>query len=183
MTRPADPRSERRQIPDAHAGWHEWAGFEWQTDDASSGGMVRVAVFPNERRSVVRVVLTRTGRPLAAIVDDEQPLPSPTGTWEIRGPGLWIDLVCEEPLEQWSVGLEAFAVGLDESDLDDGRWYGDRVPVGLDLGFEDEAPVLAVAGEPGHVARCRVAGEVLWGADRLVVDGWGFRSRGWGGRT
>ena len=181
MSRPADPADDRRRRPGAEPDWSEWAHFEWLADDAASGGSVRVTVLPNEGRSVARVVLTGRDRPPAVIIDDDLPLPSPAPTWEIRGPGLWIDLVCEQPLEHWSVGLEAFAVELDEADLEAGRWYGERVAVGLDLGFEDEAPVLRSGGVPGHVAHCRVAGRVLWGADRLEVDGWGFRSRGWSG--
>jgi len=46
-----------------------------------------------------------------------------------RGDGLWLSLVCETPGEHWTVGMEAFALAVD--DPDDER--GDRVPLGLDI--------------------------------------------------
>jgi hypothetical protein len=70
--------------------------------------------------------------------------------FDVRGPGLWLSLV-DEGDGRWTIGLEAFALAVD--DLDDER--GDLVPLGLDLEWE----------APG-----RVHGEVLVADDRWDVD-------------
>ena len=49
---------------------------------------------------------------LVAVRDHEVPLPR-TGL-EVRADGLWGELVCETPLEHWSIGLEAFGLGYDD---------------------------------------------------------------------
>ena len=61
----------------------------------------------------------------------EGDLPAPSGD-AIRAPGLWLSLTCETPGEHWSVGLEAFALAVD--DPDDER--GDLVALGLDVEWE-----------------------------------------------
>jgi hypothetical protein len=65
--------------------------------------------------------------------DDDAPAPV-DGT--IRADGLWLSLVCETPGEHWSIGLEAFALLVDDPSDD----RGDLVPLGLDV--EWEAPGL-----------------------------------------
>jgi hypothetical protein len=84
------------------------------------------------------------------LVVREDDLPVPAGD-DIRAPSLWLSLTCETPGEHWTVGLEAFALAVD--DPDDER--GDLVPLGLDI-----------AGEtPG-----RVPGELLVGDVRVELD-------------
>ena len=81
--------------------------------------------------------------------DDEAPA-LVDGT--IRAHGLWLSLVCETPGEHWSVGLEAFALAVDDPEDD----RGDLVPLGLDLEWE----------APG-----RVHGELLVGDAIVELDG------------
>ena len=79
-------------------------------------------------------------------------LPVPKGRdFDGRANGLWLSLVCETPGEHWTIGLEAFALAVD--DPDDER--GDLVPLGLDLEWE----------APGSVY-----GEVLIGDERIELD-------------
>ena len=80
----------------------------------------------------------------------EGDLPAPSGD-DIRAPGLWLSLTCETPGEHWSVGLEAFALAVD--DPDDER--GDLVALGLDVEWE----------APG-----RLTGELLIGDERFDLD-------------
>ena len=61
--------------------------------------------------------------------DEEAPAPV-DGT--IRANGLWLSLVCETPGEHWSIGLEAFALLVDDP-ADD---RGELVPLGLDVEWE-----------------------------------------------
>jgi len=62
---------------------------------------------------------------------------APTGRdFDVRGSGLWLSLV-DEGDGRWTVGLEAFALSVD--DPDDAR--GDLVPLGLDLEWEPRGGV------------------------------------------
>lgn len=104
---------------------------------------VRVLVDP----PLVDVRVEWDGRWLV-VRDDEAPAPV-DGT--IRTHGLWLSLVCETPGEHWSVGLEAFALAVD--DPDDER--GELVPLGLDVEWE----------APGHVHGDLLVGDVVVALD------------------
>lgn len=113
-------------------------GLVWST------GSVVVA---RAERVAVDVRVRHEGRWLVVREDD---LPVPSGE-DIRAPGLWVSLTCETPGEHWTVGLEAFALAVD--DPDDER--GDVVPLGLDIEWES----------PG-----RVTGELLIGDESFELD-------------
>jgi hypothetical protein len=70
--------------------------------------------------------------------------------FDVRGPGLWLSLV-DEGDGRWTIGLEAFALAVDEPN--DAR--GDLTALGLDLEWEP----------PG-----RVHGELLIDDARYDVD-------------
>jgi hypothetical protein len=85
-------------------------------------------------------------------------VPLPRGTLlEVRADGLWAELVCEVPGVHWGFGLEAFGLRLDGWEEVRDATVGDRVPVGLDLEWDEG----------------RVLGEVLAGGRRLAIDGRG----------
>lgn len=90
-------------------------------------------------------------------------------TLEVRADGLWADGVCEEPFVHWTLGLEAFAVRLD--DPADG-WHGERgerVPFGFELDWEATGEP---AGEPPSYRQAgRLHGEVVTGRHTEAVDG------------
>jgi hypothetical protein len=122
----------------------------------------------------------------AAVVGAEQVLvalrahdiPIPVRGTEIRSDGVWAALICETAGEHWSVGLESFAVALDDP-LE--AWRGERgdvVPFGLDL--EWEAADAPTATADGYDQWCTVHGEVLIGDDRIPVDARGSREHSWG---
>jgi hypothetical protein len=184
----ATPRpSDEHRRP---AGTDPWWADAWEidfagdaTDEASGGvgGFVRLALLPAHGVAWWWTGLL-TPR-LVAVRDHEVPLPR--AGLEVRADGLWGELVCETPLEHWSVGLEAFGIGYDDPADAWGDEWGERLPVGLDLEWEATAEPgdLAPAGPtpgPGGVAYCqpgRVNGEILVGPDRIPIAGTGFRSR------
>jgi len=129
-------------------------------------------------------------------------VPLPRAGLEVRADGLWGELVCETPLEHWSIGLEAFGLAYD--DLADawGDEWGERLPVGLDLEWEvapelgaiperiadggesatDRPPSMPAGPSPGapgvgYAHPGRIHGEILVGNDRIAFAGTGFRSR------
>jgi hypothetical protein len=99
--------------------------------------------------TLVDVRMAWAGRWLV-VRDDDAPPPAP-GSLDVRSHGLWLSLVCETPGDHWTVGLEAFAIAVDDPSDD----RGDLVPLGLDIEWE----------APGHVH-----GEVLVGDERLDLD-------------
>lgn len=149
--------------------------FEFASPDARFGGWVRYTTHPHQDRASYQAFLAGTGRQLVAVLDDDVPLPA-TGL-EIRTTGLWATHICETPFDHWTVGLEAFGVGVDDPGEIYGRQYGDQVPLGFDLEWEALGEDI---GSPAYPQRCRVTGEVLVGGEELDVDLLGFRDHTWG---
>jgi hypothetical protein len=128
-----------------------WADA-WEIDFAAEtpapegwvGGFVRLTLLPNQGVAWWWTSLL-TPR-LVAVRDHEVQLPR--SGLEVRGDGLWGELVCETPLEHWGVGLEAFGLAYD--DLADawGDEWGERLPVGLDLEWEATPSIGSLALAP-----------------------------------
>jgi hypothetical protein len=101
---------------------------------------------------------------------------------EVRGEGLWSALNCEEPNSHWSIGLEAFAVAMeDPADAYRGE-RGDRVGLGFDLEWEATGPVYPYSAVTRYEQPCDVHGEILTGDDRYWFEGPGQRDHSWGVR-
>jgi hypothetical protein len=134
--------------------------FDVVADDGGLAAYATLVLRRDEGRAWWWSALVGDGRPLVTVVDLD--VPTPRGrSLEIRTEGLWAEIVVEAPGEHWSVGLEAFALGVDDPDEALGAQRGDRVALGFDLGWETD----------GDDGRCRVHGEVLVGSERLAVDG------------
>ncbi|HEX9505678.1 MAG TPA: hypothetical protein VGA62_06690 [Acidimicrobiia bacterium] len=96
------------------------------------------------------------GDRVVVVRDDDVPLPR-GALLEVRADSLWAELVCEVPGVHWGFGLEAFGLQLDDPVEARDAEVGERVPVGLDLEWDEG----------------RVVGEVLVGSRRIPVDGTG----------
>ncbi|MBL77987.1 MAG: hypothetical protein CL459_03300 [Acidimicrobiaceae bacterium] len=185
------PAAERRHESDGERLWNESYYLDWFDPEGRGGGYVRLGLYPELGVSWFWCCLVEADGPTVFVVDQEAPLPREPGL-EVRAPGLWADLVVEAPLDHFSVGVEAFGVAVD----DPAEAYrsgpagllGDRIPVGLDLGWETDGPDTGDlwAFHYGVATRyevpCRVAGEVLVGDRRIDLDGWGQRDHSWGVR-
>jgi hypothetical protein len=179
---PVDPKDEQSHQPGPEDLWGESWYFDFFAADGSIGGWIRLGLYPNLGVAWYHAFVVGPGRPIAAVADLEAPLPK-AGSLELRSHGLWADHTCETPLEHWSLGNEAFAVAVDApSELYDRAPRGDQLPMGLDLEWETD-------GEPHHYVHttryevpCRVHGEVLIGAERIELDGYGQRDHSWGVR-
>lgn len=144
---------------------------------------MRLGLYPNLGRAWFWAYLAGRDRPLIAVRDHDLELPR-TGGLEARGEGLWSALNCETALDHWSVGLEAFAVALDDP-LEAYRGErGDRVALGFDLEWEARGPALDsgpfVSGSSGYDQGCDVFGEILLGSGTVAFEGPGFRDHSWG---
>jgi len=94
--------------PDIRAAW-----FDFAAADASFGGSMRLARDITGGRAVYWACIVGDGRPLVTVRDDDVPLPRGT-VLEVRTSGLWSVIHTETPGAHWSVGLEAFALSLDD---------------------------------------------------------------------
>lgn len=161
--------------------WNESWYFDFAADDGAVGGYARLGLCPALGVAWWWGCLVRAGQPLLAIRHHEVDLPR-GDTLEIRADGLWAALHCETPLDHWTVGMETFAVALDDPLDALGDERGQPTPLGFDLEWETAGPGYAYPGVTRYELSCRVTGEVLVGTDRLVVDGWGQRDHSWGPR-
>lgn len=173
-----DPAWERRH-PAAPA---ELFWFDWWLEGGTLGGFAALALAAGEPAWWC-ATLVGNGRPYLLVREDEVAPPRAAGSLEIRSEGLWADLVCEEPHDHWSVGLEAFGLAFDVSEEAVRTERGDRTGLGFDLGWEASGPL--EGGEGDYWQPATVVGEVLVGAgsrvETLVVDGTGRRGHRWGG--
>lgn len=175
------PADEGRHPPDAEPLWEEAWEFDFASPSGDLGGYVRVALHPNRGVTWFWGCLVGRRRPLVTVVDHDVALPRGPGL-DLRGEGLWTDPVCETPLEHWTVGLEAFGVGLDDPTEAYRSVRGDRTPLGFDLEWESTAAPRLLSRTDGYSLSCAVHGEVLVGAETIAFEGWGQRSHAWGRR-
>ncbi|HEX4902877.1 MAG TPA: hypothetical protein VFV42_08715 [Acidimicrobiales bacterium] len=169
--RPADEHPHPASGPD----WSETWTFDLASADGSLGGWVSLTRFAGH--AWYQAALVGPHRQLLAVLDHEVPFRS--SPLEVRTTGLWADHVCETPFDHWTVGLEAFALGVDDPRELLGRQHGDQVALGFDLEWESAGPVLDL-GPDGYEVPCTVHGEVLVGRDVIDLDGVGTRAHRWG---
>jgi hypothetical protein len=138
-------------------GWR-WV---WSGDDGQEAGHLGM-VFLESGLVHVTASLARPGHDLVVLSEPDAPAPR-TGM-EVRASGLWADAIEEEAGDRWTIGLEAFALAVDQPDDAVGR----RVPLGFDLEWERSGP------DGDGRTPARVHGEVLVEDDAidLDADGW-----------
>jgi hypothetical protein len=114
----------------AHAGVsvEEWVFVAWAPDGA-------MGCISGHR------LLGRTAWYWSALVQSGQPLLHLT-EWQVgvrtdpfvvKAPEMWAEHHCVAPMEQWTVGNEAYAVALDDPDEAISRGYGTPTPMSFDL--------------------------------------------------
>lgn len=173
------PAHEGRHEPTGERLWNEWWYFDFAAPDGSLGGFVRLGLYPSLGMAWYWAYLVRRREPLLVVRHHEAAVPRGRSL-EVREEALWSALYCETPGEHWTIGLEAFAVALDDP-MDAYRGErGDRVALGFDLEWEAEAPTSDYAGVTRYGQPCRVSGEILVDRQRLEFSGWGHREHGWG---
>ena len=175
------PADEGRHEPGAGELWNE----SWYLDvvDPAAGvaAYVRLGLYPNLGRAWYWACVVGPDRPLVTVIDHDVPLPSGRSL-EIRTEGLWADYNVESPCDHVSVGVEAFAVSLDDAADVYGDPRGDRVPFGLDLEWETDGDLYPYPGVDRYEVPSLVSGEILVGQETIAIDGIGQRDHSWGER-
>lgn len=161
--------------------WSESYYLDFFDPTKGVAGYVRLGLVRNQNRAWFWACLVGPDRPLVTVVDHDVPLPKGESR-EVRAEGLWADYTVTTPLEHAQVGLESFAVLLDDPADTYGDMRGERVPFGLDLDWETDGGTYAYPGVTRYEVPCRVHGEVLVGDETIALDGWGQRDHSWGNR-
>lgn len=174
------PADERRHPPGTGRDWEE----SWYLDFVAAGGdlagFVQLTLRPGEGTAWFWAAMVGGGPALVTVRDHEVPMPADRGL-EVRAPGLWTELVCETPLDHWSVGMEAFGVALDDPLEAWRQERGDPWALGLDVEWEGVGACTPwPGGGAGYWQGCSVHGDVLVGAERFDLDGAGTRIHRWG---
>ena len=102
------------EAEDAYESWIFMARF----DSEDMAVAVELVWRRGRGESWYVATLRRAGHAVVAVLDDAVVLPTLNPSMEFRAEGLWAAHICEAPFEHWTIGLEAFGVGLeDPSDL------------------------------------------------------------------
>lgn len=151
---------------------------EFVATDLSLAGLLRLDIRPSSGATrFLASVLERDGEPVTVLDYD---LPLATGAFEFRASGVWVELCCEQPLDHWTVGLEAFGLALPADEVVTPDSHGERVPLGLDLDLDT---VVAPEGDPRSFSvGVRVHGEVLVAERAYELEAVGIRRRARGVR-
>jgi hypothetical protein len=185
-----EPEAERRHRPGPGPAWEESWYLDFAAADGSLAGYVRLGLHPADGQAWFWAGVVGAGPPLVTLRDHEVPLPGGRAL-ELRASGLWTELVCETPLEHWSVGMEAFGVALDDPLEAWRQERGDPWALGLDVEWEALGPCSAWPwpgpgpgpGAGGYSQACAVSGDVLVGPRRFQLAGSGVRIHLWGRRS
>lgn len=175
------PADEGRHRPGTGSSWEESWYLDFVAADGSLAGYVRLGLHPVDGLAWFWAGVVGGGPRLVTVRDHEVPRPAGRAL-EVRASGLWTELVCETPLDHWSVGLEAFGVAL-EDPLE--AWRGERGDpwaIGLDVEWEGLGNCRPFPCGGGYEQACDVHGDVLVGAARFQLDGHGVRTHLWGER-
>jgi len=178
---PVDPTDEWLHPDGGDRWWNESWYFDFASPDGSIGGYARIGRYPNQGVVWYWAAIARPDEPLVLVREHEVVHPRHGGL-EIRHEGLWADHHIEEPLDRWSLGLEAFAVTLDQpADAFHGE-LGHRTALGFDLEWETTGAPYPYPGVDRYEIPCRVHGEVLVGDETITIDAPGERDHSWGSR-
>ena len=168
-----EPSWERRrgELPELFA-------LDFAARDGSLGGFTALVFHPTT--VWYWAALVGDGRPYVLVRELDVASPRSPSSCEIRAEALWADLNCETPFDHWSLGLEAFGVGMDDPDDALRGERGDRIGLGFDLEWEAEG---APTGDVDDYEQDGIVhGEILVGNEVLAFDGRGrrrHRLRGW----
>lgn len=150
----------------------EW-GFVLSDPKGTTGIVTGHRVDARRRQVGYWWCLVREHRSLLHVVDWEVPLRSQFGL--AKGHQLWAEILCEEPLAQWTIGNETVAVALHDSDDAVGAAHGVPTPVASDLEWY-AAGSEPVAIDDGFFQDGVVHGVIeVAGSSPITVEEWSSR--------
>jgi len=174
------PGDEGRHAPEAEALWNESPYLDFVSSDGSVDGYARIGLYPNLGVTWWTMMIVREGRPLAASVAYDLPVPSEG--FALAADGYRVDAGAVRPLVEFHVGADVAAVLHDDpADVYRGA-PGRPTTVGMDLTWTTDGVPYQYEVTTRYEVPCTVAGTVTVGDETLAVEGHGQRDHSWGVR-
>ncbi|HEY5664748.1 MAG TPA: hypothetical protein VIS05_12015 [Ilumatobacter sp.] len=152
-------------LPHDGAAVEEWLFAAWTPDGAAG-------LLSGHRLAVggdwYWAALVEAGRPLLHLA--EWGVVRRSDPFVVKAPEMWAEHHCVAPMEQWSVGNEAYAVALDDPDDALGRAYGVPTPTAMDLEWYATAGATEVADGYRQLGVAHGLVEVLGRPDLELVE-------------
>ena len=154
----------------------EWVFAVW-VPDASLGIVSGHRLF--NHHSWYWAAMVETGRPLMHLTEWEVVVRA-FDPFIVKAPEMWAEHQLDAPMEQWSIGNEAYFVGLDDPEEALGRAYGTPTPVAMDLEWYATGGPTEIAN--GYEQPGVVHGEIelMHRPNLELVEVPGHRWRRWG---
>jgi hypothetical protein len=116
------------ELPHGRGVVDEWSFAAWTAD--GSLGLLSAHRLAGSR-AWYWSALAQRAQPLLHLAEWEVAVRS--DPFVVKAPEMWAEHHCVAPLEQWSIGNEAYFVALDDPDAALGRAYGVPTPTAMDL--------------------------------------------------
>jgi hypothetical protein len=176
-----DPADEQRHTPDDDRLWNESYYLDFVSARADVGGYVRIGLYPNLGVTWWTTMIVGPDRPIMASVSYDLPVIGGTGLG-LRAQGYDFDGVVGEPLRTVSVHARVPGTAHDEPAAVYRGDTGTPTPVEMDLTWTTDGTPYHYDVTTRYEVPCLVSGELVVGAERIVIDGQGQRDHSWGVR-
>jgi hypothetical protein len=175
------PGDEQRHRPGDEELWNESYYLDFVSGGGDLAGYVRIGLYPNLGVTWWTTMVVGEGRPLLASVGYDLPLPGGTGL-EVAAAGTEVRATVVRPLEEMTVQGSAPAVTLEGAGSVYEGSAGEPTALELDLSWKTDGVPFHYDLTTRYEIPCLVAGEIVVGGERAVVEGHGQRDHSWGVR-
>lgn len=176
------PGDEGRHPAGPEELWGESWYLDWAAPDASTGGYVRLGLYPNLGVSWWWIALVGEDRPLVLVVDHTLPCPEGDAALSPAAGSTHVELSVPEPLQRFRVVSTAQGVELPDPAQAFHGLDGPTVPVQLDLEWTSRSDVFPYSMTTRYEVSSWVTGTVTIGDETIAVDCAGQRDHSWGVR-
>jgi len=169
--------------------WSDVWYMEWGDPKTGIGGCTRIAYQYEEKRAEYSLLLVRPHE-VVVVFDLDVALLRLSKNIGVRADALWCAYVPEDPLQRWSLSVESYGLRVETGRELLGSDRGERLPVGIELDFEADAPpevvfppTASTNGERSYALYMQTGewgGDLLIGAETIGFSGYGLRHHAWG---
>ena len=180
---------EFRHLPGTDREWGESWYHDFAASDGSSGGWLRLGLYPNLGVAWYWAAFVRAGRPLVLLSDVTAPCPDRAGSSgpviEVAHGGWTTRWECAEELQSWRItGTGTARTYADPADVFVADHPGDGdVEVHYDLEWRGAAPVYPYPVTTRYEQSAWINGSVVIDGEALDVYCPGQRDHSWGNRV
>jgi hypothetical protein len=176
------PEDERRHAAGGEELWGESWYLDWAAADATSGGYVRLGLYPNLGISWWWIALVGDGTPTVLVLDHELPCPEGPEALEVARQGTSVSVAVVDAMRSMRVRSKASGVLVTDPSSVFRGLEGPPVDVELDLTWTSRAEPYPYAMTTRYEISSWVTGSVRIADDEWSVDCAGQRDHSWGVR-